>query len=1040
MTARLAIIVILVAAVVSSTRVSTADERLTYERDIRPILKVHCLDCHGATAEVEGQLDLRLKRLMVVGGDSGPAIVPGDPAASNLVARIRAGEMPPGDKKISPTELAIIERWIATGAATSRAEPTKLDPGLSITPEEREFWSFQPLRRPEVPHVAASGRARTEIDAFVLARLHEVGLEFSPDADDRTLLMRAYFDLIGLPPSPAEVAAYLADPAADKYEQLIEDLLASPRYGERWARHWLDVAGYADSEGYTPRDDDRPWAYKYRDYVIRSLNEDKPFNVFCEEQLAGDELVPPPHQGLSDEQIEKLTATGFLRMAVDGTASANHDDARNHTIADTIKIVSTSLLGLSVGCAQCHDHRYDPIPQQDYFQLRAIFEPALNWKTWRTPPQRLVSLYTDQQRQTAAKIEVEAQEIAAERASLEKKFIEEELERELTKYEESLRDDLRKAYHTPDEQRTAVQKLLLKQNPAVNISGGTLYQYNQASADRLKEFDQRMADVRAKKPVQEFIRVLNEVPGEIPQTHLFYRGEHQQPRQAVSPAALTISAPPGQRHEIPVDSDALPTTGRRLAFARWLFSGAHPLVGRVLVNRVWLHHFGRGIVGTPGDFGVLGLRPTHPKLLDWLAVEFAESGWSLKHLHRQLMLSTVYRQSSLSNPSQAAVDAANQRYWRKPVVRLDAEAIYDRILATNGALDYQLYGPPVPIEADDAGQIIVNAGSQRRCIYVKVKRTQPVALLKSFDAPVMEVNCDCRRPSTVSTQSLMLMNSDFILKHARKLADRVRSEASAAPAPRIAFDSADLQDPHEAWQFGYGEFDPESQQTTGFTPLPYWTGSAWQGGKELPDVSLGWVTLGANGGHPGDRQHSPIRRWVAPRGGTVQVRGSLHHPSEHGDGVVCRLVSSRDGKIAEWISRHNQVDTHVEAVAVQAGDALDFLTECRESVTSDSFAWSVTVELTGGVGATQTWASAKDFHGPRTQLDPWPQQVVYAWQLAYGRSPTDEELSAALAFLTEQFEILRGNRDAAAPIAPSLQAMTNLCQVLLSSNEFLYVD
>ena len=300
--------------------------------------------------------------------------------------------------------------------------------------------------------------------------------------------------------------------------------------------------------------------------------------------------------------------------------------------------------------------------------------------------------------------------------------------------------------------------------------------------------------------MQEFIRVLNETPGEVPPTRLFYRGQHQQPRQEVLPAGLTISAPPGKRQAIPVNNEALPTTGRRLAFAKWLFNGSHPLVGRVLVNRVWMHHFGRGIVGTPGDFGVLGLRPTHPKLLDWLAVEFAESGWSLKQLHRQIMLSTVYRQSSKSDPAKAAIDSANHLYWKKPVLRLDAEVIYDRILATGGAIEHQLYGPPVPIAADDAGQTIVSADSKRRGIYVQVKRTQPVALLTSFDAPVMEVNCACRPSSTASTQSLMLMNSQFILQHARRLAERVRSEAGA------------WSDLGEAWEFGAGEADSTDQK------------------------------------------------------------------------------------------------------------------------------------------------------------------------------------------------------------------------------------
>ncbi len=1026
--------------------VAHGDETLNFERHIRPLLKVHCLDCHGATAEVEGGLDLRQRRRMIAGGDSGAAIEPGDPETSYLVERIREGEMPPGDKKMSPQELATIEKWIAAGAVTVREEPEVLDEGLSITPEEREFWSFQPIERPSLPELADYRRVRTPIDTFVLAKLEAVGLGFSPDADDLTLLKRAYFDLLGLPPSPAEVQAYLADDSVNKYETLLDTLLASPRYGERWARHWLDVAGYADSEGYTPADADRPWAYKYRDYVIKSLNADKPFDVFVEEQLAGDELVPLPHKNLSEEQIDKLAATGFLRMASDGTGSgANDDEARNRTMADTIKIISTSLLGLSVGCAQCHDHRYDPIPHADYYQLRAIFEPALDWKNWRTPQQRRISLYTDAERETAAKIEAETKEIATEKATLQKKYIETELEKELANYETALREKLRTAYHLPVAKRSDEQKLMLKQNPSVNISAGTLYQYNKASADELKKFDKQISEVRAKKPAQEFLRVLTEMPGKVPVTHLFYRGDYKQPKEALMPAGLTIGAQPGERFEIAANAEELPTTGRRLAYARWLFNGTHPLVGRVLVNRFWMHHFGRGIVGTPSDYGALGQPPTHPKLLDWLATEFAASGWSLKNLHKQIMLSTVYRQASLGNSVEVAADAANLLYWKKPVVRIDAEVVQDRILATSGVLENKLYGSPTPIETDDTGQTIVSAGANRRSIYVKVKRTQQVAILKSFDAPAMIVNCERRPSSTVATQSLMMLNSKFILEQARQFAERIRREASDVVAPDIDFHRADskaanLYDPVDAWQFGYGQYDQEQQQTKNFTALPHWTGKAWQGGGELPDTSLGWVLLTADGGHPGDAAHCAIRRWVAPSDGVVKVSGSLQHASEQGDGVSSRVVSGRNGLVAEWNSHHNKVSTHVEELNVKAGDVLDFITDCRASENSDTFAWSVTLELSAADGKQQTWASAADFHGPRSAAPALPKQIVYAWQLAYGRSPTKDELSSAIDFLVDQFHFMIENRDAANQVEPSLQAMTNLCQVLLSSNEFLYVD
>ncbi len=758
-----------------------ADAALTFERDIRPILKAHCFDCHGAGEKLKGELDLRLRRTMMRGGDSGAAIVPGKPDESYLIERLRAGEMPPGNKKVSEEEIVLFERWIADGAPTAREEPAQLEKGVAITAEERRWWSFQPIRRPDVPQFGEADRARTPIDALLLARMKDRGLSFSPDADKLTFIRRAYFDLIGLPPKPEAVEAFLADESVEAYDNLIDGLLDSPHYGERWARHWLDVAGYADSEGYTNADDSRPWAYKYRDYVIRSLNDDKPFDQFIHEQLAGDEMVPPPHKNLEPDQIEKLVATGFLRMAADGTGSgANNDEARNQTIADTIKIVSTSLFGLSVGCAQCHDHRYDPIPQRDYYQLRAIFEPALDWKNWRTPGQRLISLYTDEDRAKVAEVEAEAQKIAAEKSEKQTKYIDEALEKELARHSEELREPLRTAYRTAGDKRTAEQQSLLKKFPSVNINTGNLYQYNQGAADDLKKYDERIAEVRKKKPVEEFIRATTETPGQIPQTHVFHRGEFKQPTEPVEPAALSITADPYSRFEIPANDSTLPTTGRRLAYAKWLTNGKHPLVARVIVNRVWMHHFGRGLVGTPAEFGVLGERPTHPELLDWLADEFMAQGWSLKKLHKLIMTSTVYRQTSVAEPAKTAIDASNSMYWRFPIQRLNAEIVRDRILATSGVLSDKLYGPSVPVKADDSGQIVVDGDESRRSVYVRVRRTQPEAMLTAFDAPVMVTNCDRRPSSTVATQSLMLMNSDFILRHAGKFAERVRGEAAIA--------------------------------------------------------------------------------------------------------------------------------------------------------------------------------------------------------------------------------------------------------------------
>ncbi|HEX7376296.1 MAG TPA: PSD1 and planctomycete cytochrome C domain-containing protein [Pirellulales bacterium] len=816
---------------------ASAADAPSFERDARPVFKAYCFECHGA-AEIKGGLDLRLRRFAVRGGDSGPAIVPGNTTDSLMLQRVKDGEMPPGGKRLPADQIAALERWIAAGAAVLRDEPETLPPGIDISPEERAYWAFQPIRRREPPQLAGvvqhasqlaaqpdADLVRSPIDAFVLARLREKGLRFAADADRLTFIRRATFDLIGLPPTPGEIADFLADSSDAAYERLLDRLLASPHYGERWGRHWLDVAGYADSEGNGNDDTPRPYAYKYRDYVIRSFNADRPFDRFITEQLAGDELVPRPWNNLSAEQIETLAASGFLHTAADVTASGGDPVmGGNLMVTDMLKIVGSSLLGLTVGCAQCHDHRYDPIPQVDYFRLRAVFEPALDPAHWRQPAARLVSLYTDQDRAKAAAVEAEVKPLEDAYHAKQTKFLTEALEKELEKFPEELRGKLRDAYNAPADKRSDEQKQLLAANPKVNISAGVLYQYNQAAADELKADQAKIAAKRAEKPVVDYVSVVDEQPGTLPPTRLFYRGDYRQPQQEVQPGDLTIAAPDGKRFEIVPHDPQLATSGRRLAYARHLMNGEHPLVGRVLANRVWLHHFSRGLVDSAGDFGVLGVRPTHPELLDWLAAEFAGNGWSLKHLHKQIMLSSVYRQSSVGRPAKLAagggdaraLDADNAYYWHYPVRRLEAEILRDRILEAAGMLDRTQFGPAVAVTADFVGQVVVKDELPRRSVYLEVRRSQPVSFLTTFDAPVMTLNCERRVPSTGAPQSLTLMNSEFVLKQAGHFAQRLRTLAASAAhssplAPREESPAASAAPPasplakhvSHAWQIAY---------------------------------------------------------------------------------------------------------------------------------------------------------------------------------------------------------------------------------------------
>jgi mono/diheme cytochrome c family protein len=891
----------------------SATEPVTYEKDVRPILKAHCFHCHGESGTVEGSLDLRLRHYLMSGGDSGPAIAPGAPKESLLLARVESAEMPPGEnQRLSDREIQTLRLWIEQGAPTARPEPTSLADSEYWTEEERGFWAFQPIERPAIPRLAVEAESVSKtknqvhhnaIDAFIAQQLKQQGLEFSPAADRATMIRRLSFDLLGLPPAPLEVAEFQNDASPAAYERLVERYLANPAYGQRWGRHWLDVAGYADSEGYTNQDKEREFAYFYRDYVVRSLNRNLPLDQFIVEQLAGDELPcdvgsteePVP---LSPQRIEHLTATGFLRMAPDGTADsgANRDEAVNETISDTLQIVSSALLGLTVGCARCHDHRYDPISQADYYRLRAIFAPALDWQQWKTPVERQVSLYTPQDHRLRTAVEERAKLAEAARTARQQEHLDRTLEEELLVAPDARREALRTAYQTSKEMRTAEQVALLEEFPNIaNISPGSLYLYAEQRARRAGDIDRareeraqlwiarireehlqnvpsqqhdellaavhelsqladqdnprktalldlaaefpgvfvteatlaqfdpsaaetlqryrqaaeqcrqldaktelaqlqtEIAEIRATAPKENFLQALVEPHHHLPTTHLFIRGDHQQPAQVVEPAELgVLRAASGlaEAQTFASDDPSLPTSGRRLAYARHLTSGRHPLVARVLVNRVWYHHFGRGIVEPVADFGMLGARPSHPRLLDWLADELMRSGWDLKHIHRLILTSRTYQQSSTRTAHLDHVDPDNRWLARMSVRRLESEAVRDSILAVSGVLSSEMDGPPVPVKEDGVGQIVLGKemldgerkptgadpglpGAARRSLYVQVRRTRPLATLETFDIATPSPNCLQRSFSNVAMQPLMMMNSQFILEHADQLAQRV---------------------------------------------------------------------------------------------------------------------------------------------------------------------------------------------------------------------------------------------------------------------------
>jgi len=714
--------------------------------------------------------------------------------------------MPPGDRaKLTSAQVEILRRWIAAGARTQAEEkPIVERADEHLSSEDRAHWAFQPVSKPDVPAFGPEDRARGPIDAFLAARLRAKGLRMSPDAERETLVRRTSFDLLGLPPTPEEIDRFLGDDSPDAYERLVDRLLASPRLGERWGRHWLDAAGYSDSDGANDTDAERPDAWRYRDYVIASLNADKPYDQFLCEQMAGDELAGFPSCELTAERVELITATGFLRNAADGTGQSPADPraARNQVIADTLGIVGSGVLGLTIACAQCHDHRYDPIPQKDYHRLRAAFEPAYNLDDWKPPAARRVSLYTDADRKRAQEVEAQAGARRSERNVKQTELVRAVVDRLVKeKVPEEERAQALAAFETPADKRTAEQRALFEKHPFLKISGGTLYQYDPEADKLVKGLDAEIEKLAATRPREDFVRALWEEPGKVPPSRLLIRGQHDQPADEVPPGVPAVLAPEGAPCELePAGVER--TTGRRLALARWIASPSNPLTARVLANRVWMHHFGRGIVPTPGDFGRQGDAPTHPELLDWLAGELVRGGWSLKRLHRGILCSTAYRQSAVKSPLGEERDPENTLYWRRLLVRLEGEAVRDAILAASGGLSLKAGGPPVPVKEDADGSIVVGvdrkgesnrpgedvpigAEGLRRSIYVQSRRSRPLSFTSTFDVPVLETNCTRRPVSIAPMQALTLLNGPFVLAEAERFARRVEREASE-PAARVA--------------------------------------------------------------------------------------------------------------------------------------------------------------------------------------------------------------------------------------------------------------
>lgn len=728
--------------VAASRTPATPEQTKFFEMKIRPVLVEKCFRCHGGNKQESG-LRLDSRAFTMKGGDSGAAVVPGKPQDSLLVEAVKyeSFEMPPSGK-LPDEQIAALETWVRMGAPWPAGGV--VHPVSKITEEDRAHWAFQPVTSPPIPKANNEAWCRTEIDRFILQRLEQEGMSPALEADSFALVRRAYFNLIGLPPTPKEIDAYLADDSPDKYERMIDRLLDDPRYGEKWARHWLDLVRYAESDGWR-QDAFRPEAYKYRDYVIRSFNEDKPYDQFVMEQIAGDEIDPG--------NPDVIAATAFLRHGIYEYNQRDVETQWNNILNEITDVTSDVFLGLGMACARCHDHKFDPIPREDYYRLRAFFEPLL----WREDqPLADVEARIAYQRQLAAWKEATA-DIRRQLDEIERPALFQTAGGQgFSKFAPHLQTLMvkRPEERTPYEHQIAMLSARQLTFDPKKIPE-RLQDERKANSERLKKELAKFDDLKpAPLPARKF--AVSDVGAVAPPTRI--PGDRSE--RDIEPGFISVLDAPAPVVSPPA---ALKSTGRRTALAKWLADPDNPLTTRVIVNRIWQYHFGTGLVATPSDFGRLGELPTHPQLLDWLAHRFVADGWSFKKLHRLIMTSATYRQTTFRRAPEVArkVDPENRLLWRMNSRRLDAEQIRDAMLYVSGGLDLRMGGPSVA------------ASSPRRSIYVKVIRNTRYPLFDLFDMSDGLGSSGERNVTTTPTQALLMINGAFVLARAEAMADRL---------------------------------------------------------------------------------------------------------------------------------------------------------------------------------------------------------------------------------------------------------------------------
>jgi mono/diheme cytochrome c family protein len=801
---------LLVAASVSAE--AQEDDRA---RQVYGIFKRHCFECHGESRK--GRLDLRTEDTLVKGGISGPVVVAHEPDQSRLYQRVSHRDParampPPTNTRLSDDDLDTIRLWIEDGGTLESVEEAVPDERKSaatlatieerpITPAERQYWAFQrPVRAP-VPAVAHPRWGKHPIDAFLWSSLRSKKLTPSPRADRRTLIRRAYLDLLGLPPSPDEVEAFVNDTSPDAWLKLVDRLLASPHYGERWARHWLDLVRYADSGGFE-FDVDRHEMWRYRDYVVKSFNDDKPYSQFVREQIAGDEIAPG-----SDEA---MVATGFLRLGPEGGGGGER--GRQDSLDDIVMTTTLTFTGMTVSCARCHNHKFDPIPQKDYYRIQAVFASTRATNYPLVPAHEVAS-----HRAETARIEALLKPIRQAKKDVEAPFLKQLVDREIA----LLPDYLRVAWNTPAAARTEGQRLSVIQIEKTLQDDTLRARITEKDIVALmpEEVRQKHAalnaeiaalDTQKPKPFPT-ARAIGEHGSDPRPSYFLHRGNVDAKGPLMTPGVLSVASVAEPTFPDP-PADAK-STFRRSGFADWLVSPDNPLTARVMVNRIWQHHFGEGIVRTPSNFGTMGEPPSHPQLLDWLAVEFVTRGWSVKAMHRLMLTSEAYQMSSRDSAANVAIDPENRQFWRMPRQRLEAEVLRDSMLAVAGTLDPTLGGPNVfpyidpdlfekSSRRDWPGRPDDDPATWRRSLYVFSKRSIRYPLFETFDQPNLINSVDRRNRSTVAPQALILMNNATIVFQATKFAERVRREAGEEPAAQV----------HRAFRLAVGR-PPDADET-----------------------------------------------------------------------------------------------------------------------------------------------------------------------------------------------------------------------------------